>query len=82
MARNERPTSRAALLEFAILGLLHDGALHGYELRKRLTTALGIFPALSYGSLYPALRGSSKPVTSPRPPRRPCRAGGRGSRTS
>jgi DNA-binding PadR family transcriptional regulator len=44
------------LLEFAILGLLHDGPLHGYELRKRLTTALGIFRALSYGSLYPALR--------------------------
>jgi DNA-binding PadR family transcriptional regulator len=44
------------LLEFAILGVLHDGPLHGYELRKRLTTALGIFRALSYGSLYPALR--------------------------
>jgi len=55
--RSTRPPSRrAALLEFAILGLLHDGALHGYELRKRLTTALGLFRALSYGSLYPALR--------------------------
>jgi len=55
--RSSRPPSRrAALLEFAILGLLHDGPLHGYELRKRLTTALGIFRALSYGSLYPALR--------------------------
>ena len=57
MPRSGRPQSRrAALLEFAILGLLHDGALHGYELRKRLTTALGIFRTLSYGSLYPALR--------------------------
>lgn len=55
--KSQRPTSRrAALLEFAILGLLHEGPLHGYELRKRLTTALGIFRALSYGSLYPALR--------------------------
>ena len=55
--KSERPQSRrAALLEFAVLGLLHDGPLHGYELRKRLTTALGIFRALSYGSLYPALR--------------------------
>jgi len=55
--RSERPQSRrAALLEFAVLGLLHDGPIHGYELRKRLTTALGIFRALSYGSLYPALR--------------------------
>ena len=54
---DRRPQSRrAALLEFAVLGLLHDGPLHGYELRKRLTTALGIFRALSYGSLYPALR--------------------------
>ena len=55
--RSDRPQSRrAALLEFAVLGLLHDGPLHGYELRKRLTTALGIFRALSYGSLYPALK--------------------------
>src|SRR6478735_12710095 len=55
--KSSRPTSRrAALLEFAVLGLLHDGPLHGYELRKRLTTALGIFRALSYGSLYPALK--------------------------
>ena len=57
MPKTDRPQSRrAALLEFAVLGLLHDGPLHGYELRKRLTTALGIFRALSYGSLYPALR--------------------------
>jgi DNA-binding PadR family transcriptional regulator len=57
VAKPTKPSRRAALLEFAILGLLHDGPLHGYELRKRLTTALGIFRALSYGSLYPALRG-------------------------
>ncbi|MDN5768910.1 MAG: PadR family transcriptional regulator [Humibacillus sp.] len=50
------PTRRAALLEFAVLGLLHDTPLHGYELRKRLGSALGIFRALSYGSLYPCLR--------------------------
>ena len=57
MPKTTRPQSRrAALLEFAVLGLLHDGPLHGYELRKRLTTALGIFRALSYGSLYPALK--------------------------
>ena len=29
---------------------------HGYELRKSLTTILGPFRALSYGSLYPALK--------------------------
>ncbi len=29
--------------------------MHGYELRKRLSTVLGAFRALSYGSLYPCL---------------------------
>ena len=56
MPKATRTTRRGQLLDFAILGILHDGPLHGYELRKRLTTALGIFRALSYGSLYPALR--------------------------
>lgn len=48
---------RARLLEFAVLGLLHEGPTHGYDLRRRLNTALGPFRALSYGTLYPALRG-------------------------
>ena len=47
---------RGDLLEFAVLGLLHESPMHGYELRKRLNTALGAFRALSYGSLYPCLR--------------------------
>ncbi|HOF64411.1 MAG TPA: PadR family transcriptional regulator [Dermatophilaceae bacterium] len=47
---------RADLLDFAVLGLLHETPMHGYELRKRLNTALGAFRALSYGSLYPCLR--------------------------
>ena len=47
---------RAALLELAVLGLLHDAPMHGYELRKRLNTILGAFRALSYGTLYPCLR--------------------------
>jgi DNA-binding PadR family transcriptional regulator len=47
---------RSALLELAILGLLHDSPLHGYELRKRLNAVLGAFRALSYGTLYPCLR--------------------------
>lgn len=46
-----------ATLEFAILGLLHEGPMHGYELRKQLTTKLGaIRAAISYGTLYPTLR--------------------------
>jgi DNA-binding PadR family transcriptional regulator len=44
------------VVEFAILGLLHEGPMHGYELRKRLASLLGAFRAFSYGSLYPALR--------------------------
>lgn len=47
---------RADVLSLAILGLLHDSPLHGYELRKRLSATLGMFRALSYGSLYPALK--------------------------
>ena len=42
--------------ELAILGLLLESPMHGYELRKRLTGLLGAFRAFSYGSLYPALR--------------------------
>jgi DNA-binding PadR family transcriptional regulator len=47
---------RSALLELAILGLLHESPMHGYELRKRLNAVLGAFRALSYGTLYPCLR--------------------------
>ena len=47
---------RQELLEFAVLGLLHESPMHGYELRKRLNAALGAFRALSYGTLYPCLR--------------------------
>lgn len=44
------------MLDMAILGLLAETPLHGYELRKRVVSLLGGFRALSYGSLYPALR--------------------------
>ena len=30
---------RSDLLEFAVLGLLHETPMHGYELRKRLNAA-------------------------------------------
>jgi DNA-binding PadR family transcriptional regulator len=43
------------LLELAVLGLLKEQQLHGYELKKRLTEALGPFSSVSFGSLYPAL---------------------------
>jgi DNA-binding PadR family transcriptional regulator len=47
---------KSEILELAILGTLKDSSLHGYELRKRLSTILGTLRALSYGSLYPALK--------------------------
>jgi len=47
--------NRYAVLELAVLGLLHRTPMHGYELRKQLTNVLGMFRALSYGSLYPCL---------------------------
>ncbi|TDD68128.1 PadR family transcriptional regulator [Actinomadura darangshiensis] len=46
----------AGVLELAVLGLLHESPMHGYELRKRLNTLLGMFRAFSYGSLYPCLK--------------------------
>ncbi len=63
----------AGLLEFTILGLLHDTPMHGYELRKRLADLLGTFRAFSYGSLYPTLKRMSdagwivdeEPLTAP-----------------
>ncbi|WP_407566232.1 PadR family transcriptional regulator [Streptomyces sp. 184] len=47
---------RSDVLEFAVLGLLRESPMHGYELRKRLNSSLGVFRAFSYGSLYPCLK--------------------------
>ena len=47
---------RSDVLEPAILGLLDQAPLHGYELRKQLNLVLGSFRAFSYGSLYPCLK--------------------------
>ncbi len=49
-------TRRGETLELAVLGLLHESPMHGYELRKQLNTVLGWGRVLSYGSLYPALK--------------------------
>jgi DNA-binding PadR family transcriptional regulator len=48
--------NRGEALEFAVLGLLHEAPMHGYELRKRLSAVLGWGRLLSYGSLYPCLK--------------------------
>ena len=44
------------MLELAILGLLAETPVHGYELRKQLRVRLGGFRVFSHGSVYPALR--------------------------
>ena len=49
-------SKRSNVLELAILGLLHEAPMHGYELRKRLNSVLGALRAISYGSLYPCLK--------------------------
>ncbi len=73
---------RSGVLELAVLGILHETPMHGYELRKRLNSLLGAFRAFGYGSLYPALKdllgkglitqdalpepGSGRPLDRPR----------------
>ncbi|MBA2716979.1 MAG: PadR family transcriptional regulator [Propionibacteriales bacterium] len=47
---------RGDALELAVLGLLHESPMHGYELRKQVTALLGWGRVLSYGSLYPCLK--------------------------
>ncbi len=44
------------MLELAILGLLKEQPMHGYELRKQLSQKLGFFWTVSFGSLYPTLK--------------------------
>lgn len=46
---------RTDVLDYTVLGVLTEGPIHGYELRKRLAAILGPFRALSFGSLYPCL---------------------------
>jgi DNA-binding PadR family transcriptional regulator len=47
---------RGGAVELAVLGLLHEAPMHGYELRKQVSALLGWGRVLSYGSLYPALK--------------------------
>lgn len=50
----------ASSLELAVLGLLKEGPMHGYEVSKRLNVTLGPLYRVSYGSLYPCLRRLKK----------------------
>lgn len=48
------------MIDMAILGLLKERAMHGYELKKELTAQLGQYWQVSYGSLYPSVRRLEK----------------------
>jgi DNA-binding PadR family transcriptional regulator len=48
--------AKTDVLTLGILGMLAEQPLHGYQIRKQLGSELGPFRALSYGSLYPALK--------------------------
>jgi DNA-binding PadR family transcriptional regulator len=43
------------MLDLAILGLLEERDLHGYEIRRQLREQLGLLANVSFGSIYPAL---------------------------
>ncbi|HYI46369.1 MAG TPA: helix-turn-helix transcriptional regulator [Actinomycetota bacterium] len=65
---------QTGMLELAVLGLLKERAMHGYELRKQLGAMLGPFWQVSWGSLYPALRrlakaGAVEKLVEPKPRR-------------
>ena len=50
-----RTDTTVDVIELAVLGVLTDADLHGYELKKRLREVLGPLSSVSFGSLYPAL---------------------------
>ncbi len=60
------------MLDMAILGLLKEQPMHGYDLRKRLRSDFGLLASLSFGSLYPALgrlEAAGAVRELPKPPR-------------
>jgi DNA-binding PadR family transcriptional regulator len=76
---------QSGLLDLAVLGLLKERAMHGYELRKQLGAMLGPFWQVSWGSLYPSLRrmakaGAVEKVTT-EPPARTARRAARSTGT-
>lgn len=53
-------SKRTFPVEYAILGLLSDGPLHGYALRKRLDAALSPFWTIATSQIYSALHSIEK----------------------
>lgn len=48
------------MLDLAVLGLLKEKPMYGYELKKALAERLGHARSFSYGSLYPTLKTLAK----------------------
>lgn len=48
------------MLENIILGILMEGELSGYGIKKTIDSSVGVFYTASYGSLYPALARLTK----------------------
>ncbi|OMF37388.1 PadR family transcriptional regulator [Paenibacillus sp. FSL H8-0548] len=44
------------MIELVILGMLIEGKMSGYDIKKVTEQTVGIFYKMSYGSLYPALK--------------------------
>lgn len=44
------------MLEYIILGLLMEGSMSGYDMKKTIDLSIGMFYKASFGSLYPALK--------------------------
>jgi len=44
------------MLEYIILGLLMEGNMSGYDMKKTIDLSIGMFYKTSFGSLYPALK--------------------------
>ncbi|MWV45604.1 PadR family transcriptional regulator [Paenibacillus sp. HJL G12] len=44
------------MLEYIILGLLMEGNMSGYDMKKTIDLSIGMFYKASFGSLYPALK--------------------------
>ena len=53
-------TKRTFPVEYAILGLLSQGPLHGYALRRRVDTALSSFWTIATSQIYSALHSMQK----------------------
>jgi DNA-binding PadR family transcriptional regulator len=47
---------KETVIDLAVLGLLKERSMHGYQLKKNLSETLGPLFAVSYGALYPALK--------------------------